>query len=298
MYMTPTLIYRAMLIYGHNVLCVCVVNLGALQLRALFEHWPSARPLVTSQPKPKQQQQTEQQTTQPKEEEKERDSQPGEETIEGTTPTQGDGERRTEKEEIMETNEKEERLKQPQHVEKQDSLLREEEGDTTLEPTKEKRECTDDVMDTRQENDESAEQRERNDTQKQMEEDGDSQSKERAMEDGRDGVGGVERGRSVNAGDKEEIENEEAVDTTVKEGEGREKDGVSKSGERDGGESSGDTEKDGGETNDGMMLEKKMDINQQQQHSDKEKKHHGELNLSNRDIIKSEYTVPNSEVSL
>ena len=24
------------------------MNLGALQLRALFEHWPSARPLVTS----------------------------------------------------------------------------------------------------------------------------------------------------------------------------------------------------------------------------------------------------------
>ena len=27
------------------------MNLGALQLRALFEHWPSARPLVTSSEK-------------------------------------------------------------------------------------------------------------------------------------------------------------------------------------------------------------------------------------------------------
>ena len=34
-------------VHDNVLVCLSAVNLGALQLRALFEHWPSAKPMET-----------------------------------------------------------------------------------------------------------------------------------------------------------------------------------------------------------------------------------------------------------
>ena len=64
------------------------MNLGALQLRALFEHWPSAKPLVTSSEKSEPQRETDKTALEKNEEETGKD---GRSEREGEVSGRGDG---------------------------------------------------------------------------------------------------------------------------------------------------------------------------------------------------------------
>ena len=66
-------------VHDNVLVCLSAVNLGALQLRALFEHWPSAKPMET-ETAPRQPQERERERERGKgEREKEREGETGEE---------------------------------------------------------------------------------------------------------------------------------------------------------------------------------------------------------------------------